>query len=57
MEIRNAYSVSFGGVSQNANNGVVTLDLNTTGEVTVVYPTEAMDQWLSDDASGVVPMG
>lgn len=50
-------SVSFGGVSQNANNGVVTLDLNTTGEVTVVYPTEAMDQWLSDDASGIVPMG
>ena len=48
--------VVFNGVSQNATAGQVTLNLNTTGDVTIVYPEKAMDQWLSDDASGHVPL-
>ena len=49
-------TVSFNGEILNAEAGEVTLDLNTVGDVIITYPKDAVDAWLSDAASGVVPL-
>lgn len=49
-------TVSFNGELLNAEAGEVTLDLNTVGDVIITYPKDAVDAWLSDAASGVVPL-
>ena len=36
--------------------GYVELDLRTSGDVTINYPNTLNDDWLSDDASGIVPL-
>ena len=37
------------------SSGSVDLDLNTTGEVVILYPSTTNDKWLSDDVSGPFP--
>ena len=49
-------TVSFNGQVLDAKSGTVTLNLNTTGDVIITYPSDYSRQWLSDDASGVVPL-
>ena len=48
-------SVKFNNVETNTPQGTVELDLNTTGDVIIIYPkTPEKTQWITDDASGVV---
>ena len=49
-------NVTFNDQTHTVKNGMVTLDLNTTGDVIINYPTDYNDKWLSDDASGTVPL-
>ena len=48
--------VIFDGKEYIPKNGTVELDLNTVGDVTIIYPSVTNDKWLSDDASGIVPL-
>jgi hypothetical protein len=49
-------SVSFNDEKLDADSGTVTLKLTESGKVVITYSSDEMDKWLSDDASGVVPM-
>ena len=49
-------NVTFNEQSPSAETGVVTLDLNAPGDVIINYPEEYNTQWLSDAASGYVPI-
>ena len=48
--------VTFNGDEMEAETGTVTLHLNTTGDVIITYRDTYSDKWLSDDASGYVPL-
>ena len=50
-------SVTFGGVEHPIENGQVTLELKVSGDVIITYPAKMNEQWLTDDASGIVPLG
>lgn len=49
--------VVFNGVQTDAEEGKLSLNLNTAGDVIVTYPDEMNEKWLTDDASGIVPLG
>ena len=51
-------SVTFNGVTQAFEHevGHVKLNLNTTGDVVITYPGTLNEKWLSDDASGIIPV-
>ena len=49
-------TVTFNDETHTVENGMVTLELDTTGDVIIHYPSKYNDKWLSDDASGTVPL-
>ncbi len=49
-------TVTFNDQAPSAETGTVTLDLNTTGDVIITYSDKYSEKWLSDDASGYVPI-
>ena len=48
--------VTFNDETHTVKNGMVTLKLDTTGDVIINYPSKYNVKWLSDDASGTVPL-
>lgn len=48
--------VIFNGAHFNATSGTVTLKLDNAGDVIIKYPSTFSEKWLSDDASGIVPL-
>ena len=50
-------SVTFDGVMHPIENGQVTLELKVSGDVVITYPDKMNEQWLTDDASGMVLIG
>ena len=49
-------TVTFNDAVLDAATGSVTLHLNTTGDVIITYPSTAINKWLTDAASGTVPL-